>query len=123
MIGVGFLNHPALAILQRTDKVTLKIGFYQCPSPTTALLNIVRKLKVGGTLLIIDYAPIHNYPVSGQYQRRGFTMPELHNMLLQHILDEVDVVPLTSSRGNIIMDNSGQWHVVIAKGVKRWSTY
>lgn len=78
----------------------------------------MRRLKVSGTLLILDYVLIQGYPVTDQYQRSGFTRAELQNLLEHQGLADVEVVALTDSRGNIIMDSSGQWQVVIAKGVK-----
>ena len=114
----------------KTWRITLnalKPGFHQCPSPLNVLYHVVRRLKIGGTLLILDYVPIQDYTVTNQYQRCGFMMAELHNMLEHQGLADVEVVPLTDSRGNIILDSSGQRQIVIAKGVKPgilvWNTY
>ena len=85
----------------------------------------MRRLKVGGTLLILNYVLIQGYPVTDQ--RYGFTEVELQNLLQHPGLAEVEVVALTDSCGNIIMDSSGQCQVFIARGVKpglsAWNAY
>lgn len=76
---------------------------------------------------MLDYVPIQGYPVTDQYEQYGFTRVELQNLLEHQGLTDIEVVALTDSRGNLVMDSSGRWHVVIARGVKPgllvWNTY
>ncbi|KAF8468887.1 S-adenosyl-L-methionine-dependent methyltransferase [Kalaharituber pfeilii] len=109
------LEHPEFYNL---DVVILGLGFHQFPYPQMVLMHVFRRLKVGGTVLIMDYASLYQgYPsTANQY---GFMKSELRGLLEQQGLVNVDVETLTDSEGNIILENEGQRHIVLAKGVKR----
>lgn len=84
-------------------------------------MHIFRRLKIGGTLLIMDYASLYQgYPSAAHHYRQyGFTKNELRGLLEEQGMVDVNVEALTDSEGTPIAEPGGQRQIVLAKGVKR----
>lgn len=97
-----------------------KPGFHRSAYPQVILMHVIRRLKVGGTLLVMDYAsPYQGYASTpDQYRQYGFMKSELGSLLEQQGLLEATVDPLTDSQGTVILEAGGHRQLVLAKGVK-----
>lgn len=126
IIGVSSEHPPQLVPEEKLNNKLIQPGFHQCPQPQLVLLHLIRRLKIGGTLLVMDYmSPYHGYvSIPNQYRLQyGFLRAELHDLLGQQGLVEVGVELLTDSQGTVVTESTGR-QVVLAKSVKppqqRW---